>query len=208
MPIYGFYIESNPTQSLPIPDTKIVDLVDPVTKAVTKTAVKELPSYPKKIDDVGDVIITNPQPGEILVYGSDGYWRNKVVVGASPSLAALTDVSLSSPTTGDVLTKTSGNWVNSPSPSGIVAVTQNFGSDGTLVIPAGETILSFMVKGTVNLTAFKVGTGSGLDDIISQQDIIENGKWHSFAINYKAVGAETWYVGGVSGTVSIQRIKV
>lgn len=82
-----------------------------------------------------------------------------------------------------------------------------FTADGTIVIAPDVTILSLMIKGTVTLSAFKVGTGSGLDDIISEQEVIEDGEWKAFNIMYKAATLKTWYVGGISGTVQVQLIK-
>jgi hypothetical protein len=29
------------------------------------------------LDDLADVEITDPQPGDVLVFGSDGIWRNQ-----------------------------------------------------------------------------------------------------------------------------------
>jgi hypothetical protein len=83
-----------------------------------------------------------------------------------------------------------------------------FSVDGSTPIAAGETILSFMILPNTNLTAFKVGTTGGGDDIISEQAVISDGKWKSFAINYKAAALETWYIGGIIGTVQVQKVKI
>jgi len=93
-------------------------------------------------------------------------------------------------------------------PTGINKIIASLTANGTLTIPDDATIISFSLLNSGALIGFKVGSGAGLDDIISTQDFAADGEWKTFAINYRAAATTTWYVEGVSGTVDIELINI
>jgi hypothetical protein len=93
------------------------------------------------LDQMGDVVVTNPQTGEAIVF--DGaIWRNQVVSTVG-SLDDLIDVTLTSPQVGDVLAYNGVIWINNPSAGGGGVQFLNDLLDVTAPSPLDAEILVF-----------------------------------------------------------------
>jgi hypothetical protein len=91
------------------------------------------PSIPTDLNSLTDVVITNVQSGQGLVWNSTALrWENGTVGGGggASALDDLTDVTLSTPTNGQVLKYNGTTWVNAAesggSGGGTVGFEQNF----------------------------------------------------------------------------------
>ena len=72
-----------------------------------------------ELDELHNVLITTPSNGQALVYDSAlGVWKNATPVN---SLSGLSDVSLSSPATNEVLKYNGSAWVNGTAAGGVTA---------------------------------------------------------------------------------------
>lgn len=195
MPRYPDYVNAKTAQGSPIPDDHNFNAVNPTSGLVKKVPWSSLRAAFISLFN-WDNITGNISDNEALQAELDAKAPADAVIPTGG-------------TAGQALVKFSSvnydcGW------SDIIAVAapeQTFTADGTISVPAGTIVISILILPSGNLTGLKLGTTDGGDEIISEQDIVANGKYKSFAINYKAVGSETWYLKGISGTVLVQQIK-
>jgi hypothetical protein len=135
------------------------------------------------------------------------------LTAGSLSIFDLSDVQETLPKTiGDAIKYVGGgiftNIPNNYIAGGFLKDSFSLTADGTRIILADETVMSFLVKTDTPLTDFKVGVTDGGDEIVSTQDIADTGEWLSFGINFKKTTNTTFYIKGIAGTVNFEMIRV
>lgn len=129
-------------------------LVDPITKRVLVSATIT-------IDGLSDVVITNPQDGQVLTYDSGtGNWINEAVPGGAGTVTSVSVVSANG-FAGTVATATTtpaitiSTSINSPVLAGngtAISAATTTGTGSTVVLSAGPT-LSAPVLGVATATS-------------------------------------------------------
>lgn len=90
--------------------------------------------------------------------------------------------------------------------SGVTKDAFTVSADTTRVIPAGMDLLSIRLKSISGLTAFKVGTTTGNDDIVSSRSTLTD--WKSLLINEHFPTNTTLYFSGITSQTQITLILV
>lgn len=120
------------------------------------------------INDIGDVVITNPTNGQVLMYNSTTQkWVNGTL---STTLAGLTDTQIASLQNGQVLkyNATSQKWENAEDTGGILPHL-------IIIAETGESVVK-AVKGTTEIIATETSTGH------YECDVPEFGTWTIHAV--------------------------
>lgn len=101
------------------------------------------------LTDLGDVNISTPANDEVLKYDSVSQkWVNGAGGGGASTLGGLTDVTLTTPVSGDQLTYNGSDWVNTTAPS--IPSDLDDLSDVTITSPTSGEGLVFDGSGWVN----------------------------------------------------------
>lgn len=146
--------------------TNVQDAIDEVANDVLSSGVASFNGRVGAVNpavgdydltDMGDVNISTPANDDVLKYDSvTQKWVNGAGGGGSSTLAGLTDVSLTSPVSGDQLTYDGSDWVNTAAPS--IPSDLDDLSDVVITTPTDGQVLKY----DANSSTWINGTGSGL----------------------------------------------
>lgn len=140
------------------------------------------------INDIGDVVITNPTNGQVLMYNSTTQkWVNGTI---STTLSGLTDTQIASLSNGQVLkyNSTSQKWENAEDTGGILPHL-------IIISETGESVVK-AVKGTTEIIATETSTGH------YECDVPEFGTWTIHAV----LGGDDATVNLVVDTVKVYTV--
>lgn len=147
------------------------DLTDkPVFSAVTISGsyndLLDTPAIPENIQDLNNVITTNPSVGQVLRYDGNFWVNSTVALGGASSLNDLSDTEILTPTTGQILKYDGESWINASEESAFRTIAVS-GQDSvvadastdtlTLVAGSGVTITTDANTDSITISA----TGGG-----------------------------------------------
>lgn len=158
--------------------TNVQDAIDEVANDVLSSGVASFNGRTGAVNpavgdydltDLGDVNISTPAADDVLKYDSvTQKWVNGAGGGGgSSTLAGLTDVTLTSPVSGDQLTYDGSDWVNTAAPS--IPTDLDDLSDVAITSPTTGQVLKFDGNDWVN--AAESGGGADMSKIVAPVEI-------------------------------------
>lgn len=157
--------------------TNVQDAIDEVANDVLSSGVASFNGRTGAVNpqagdydltDMGDVAISTPAQDEVLKYDAVSQkWVNGAGGGGSSTLAGLTDVSLTTPVSGDQLTYDGSDWVNTAAPS--IPTDLDDLSDVSITSPTAGQVLKFDGNDWIN--ANESGGGADLSKTIAPVEL-------------------------------------
>ncbi len=143
--------------------------------------------------------------GQMQFKNLSGEWVNIGSAGSSGALGSLSDVSVSSPQDGDILTYLSGSWINASTTEFVLD--DDFSGFGIMVRTANNTYATRYATGTLNEIVLANGDGVadnitiGLPDVVYLGSAGKIGRDADNLVDFSADNQITWRTNGTDNMI-------